>query len=436
MTSTKPATNIRSRIKNLYYSPTLAINEQVQNIRNEGMQILHMGFGQSPFPVHPVIQSALKDHVDKNLYLPSAGLPELRHVAKNYFSKALGFDEEGYAAIIGPGSKELLFDIQLVVDGDLLLPGPSWVSYAPQATLIEDHVIKIPTVIAENYHITAERLENSIRCAIREGKNPRKLIINSPNNPTGLMLPRAQMSEITQVCRKYDILVISDEIYGLVNYKGEHVSIARFYPEGTIVTSGLSKHLSLGGFRLGVTLVPQALMAIYDGIVRVASETWSCVSSPIQFASLQAFENNSQIEDYIRSCTRIHALVSQYVRDALANMGVDYPDPQGAFYLYPDFEPFRVKLRERGIETSDQLAVDLVKKTQIASLPGTSFGDMPGKLRLRLASCDFAGQTALDFLKAHPSCSSEELVSACCPNIKLACERLESYFSLITGKSG
>lgn len=428
--STKPTSNIRSRIENLYYSPTLAINDQVQNIRDDGMQILHMGFGQSPFPVHPVIQSALQANVDKNLYLPSAGLPELRHIAKNYFSKALGFDGEGYEAIIGPGSKELLFDIQMVVDGDLLLPVPSWVSYAPQAMLIEDRVIKIPTVIAENYHITAERLENAIRSAIRDGKNPRKLIINSPNNPTGLILPPAQISEIVQICRKYDILVISDEIYGLVNYKGVHVSIARFYPEGTIVTSGLSKHLSLGGFRLGIIIIPKALMAIYDGIVRVASETWSCVSAPIQFASIQAFKNDSQIEDYIRSCTRIHALVSQYVRDALANIGVDYPDPQGAFYLYPDFEPFRVKLRERCIETSDQLAIDLLKKTQIASLPGTSFGDEPSKLRLRLASCDFDGQTALDFFSDHPSCSPEKLVSACCPNIKLACERLESYFFL------
>ncbi|MBC8336684.1 MAG: pyridoxal phosphate-dependent aminotransferase [Anaerolineales bacterium] len=428
--STKPTSNIRSRIENLYYSPTLAINDQVQNIRDDGLQILHLGFGQSPFPVHPVIQSALQANVDKNLYLPSAGLPELRHIAKNYFSKSLGFDGEGYEAIIGPGSKELLFDIQMVVDGDLLLPVPSWVSYAPQAMLIEDRVIKIPTVIAENYHITAERLENAIQSAIRDGKNPRKLIVNSPNNPTGLILPPAQISEIVQICRTYNILVISDEIYGLVDYKRDHVSIARFYPEGTIVTSGLSKHLSLGGFRLGIILIPKTLMAIYDGVLRVASETWSCVSAPIQFASIQAFKNDSQIEDYIRSCTRIHALVSQYVRDALANIGVDYPDPQGAFYLYPDFEPFRVKLRERGIETSDQLAIDLLMKTHIASLPGTSFGDEPGKLRLRLASCDFDGQTALDFFRDHPSCSPEKFVSACCPNIKLACERLESYFFL------
>jgi aspartate aminotransferase len=112
------------------------------------------------------------------------------------------------------------------------------------------------------------------------------------------------------------------------------------------------------------------------------------------------------------------------------NLGVDYPDPQGAFYLYPDFEPFREQLRERGIETSDQLAADLLEKTQIASLPGTSFGDETCNLRLRLASCDFDGQAALDFYADHTGCSQEALVSACCPNIKLACERLGAYFSI------
>jgi len=428
MNTSKPAPRIRPRVEKLDFSPTLAINEQVHNTRQDGVQILHMGFGQSPFPVHPLIQSALKANADQNWYLPSAGLTELRHLAVDYFANAFGFDGGGCDAVIGPGSKELLFDIQMVLDGDLLLPVPSWVSYAPQAMLNQDRVIKIPTVIAENQHITAERLESAILDAVRAGKNPRKLIINYPNNPTGLTMLPTQLSEIAQVCRKHDILVISDEIYGLVNYRGEHVSIARFYPEGTIVTSGLSKHLSLGGFRLGIALIPKAMRPVYDGMVRVASETWSCVSAPIQFGSLKAFENDPQIEAYIRTCTRIHALVSQYVRDALVNLGVDYPEPQGAFYLYPDFEPFREMLRESGIETSDQLAIDLVKKTQIASLPGTGFGDDPGNLRLRLASCDFDGQTALDFYADHPDCSPEALVSACCPNIKLACERLGSYF--------
>jgi aspartate/methionine/tyrosine aminotransferase len=293
--------------------------------------------------------------------------------------------------------------------------------------LIQDQVIKIPTLISDNHHITAERLDHAILDAIRGGKNPRKLIINYPNNPSGLTLNPAQLSEIAQVCRKHDILVISDEIYGLVNYSGNHVSIARYYPESTIVTSGLSKHLSLGGYRLGVALIPETLRPVYEAVVRVASETWSCVSSPIQYAALRAFENDPQVEAYIRTCTQIHALISQYVRDALATTGIDYPDPQGAFYLYPDFGPFREELRTRGVETSDQLAIHLLKETQIASLPGTGFGDDPGNLRLRLASCDFDGQAALDFFAGHPDCSPESLVSACCPNIKLACERLVSY---------
>ena len=113
--------------------------------------------------------------------------------------------------------------------------------------------------MADNYHITAESLEKAIVIARQKGMNLKKLIINYPNNPSGLTMPQSRLEQIAQVCRKQGILVISDEIYGLVNYQQNHASIAKFYPEGTIVTSGLSNHLSLGGYRLGVAFVPKAL---------------------------------------------------------------------------------------------------------------------------------------------------------------------------------
>jgi len=161
--------------------------------------------------VHPLIQSALKANVDKNEYLPSAGLPELRLLARDYFANAFGFHGEDYDVIIGPGSKELLFDVQMVVDGDLLLPVPSWVSYAPQAMLTQDRVIKIPTVIAENHHITAERLENAILIGIREGNFSEEFIfmtdfrlvlivqVNLPRNEGSRILILLNLHEIVHV---------------------------------------------------------------------------------------------------------------------------------------------------------------------------------------------------------------------------------------------
>jgi aspartate aminotransferase len=419
---------IRTNVEKLSFSPTLAIHEQVGKARKSGAQVLHMGFGQSPFPVHPLIQQAIGTHADKNMYLPSAGLPALRSAALDYFAEEFGFDASQFDAIIGPGSKELIYDIQLALTGDLLLPIPSWVSYGPQAEIINDHVIKIPTTLTDGYHITAENLEHAILTSRQEGKNPKKLIINYPNNPSGLTLTPDRLQQIARVCRSYGILVISDEIYGLVNHEQNHVSMARFYPEGTIVTSGLSKHLSLGGYRLGVAMVPKCQEPLFDAIVRIASETWSTVSAPVQYAALKAFEKDREIQAYIQTCTRIHSLVSGFVRDAVIALGVGYPRLQGAFYLYPNFGVFRKELQNRGVETSEQLAKDLIDSVQLATLPGTAFGDDPENLTLRLAACDFDGQAALAYDAERPGSTSESLVHACCPNIELACQRLQRYF--------
>jgi len=421
--------NIRSSVGKIHFSPTLEINERVKSARERGVELLHMGFGQSPFPVHPLIRKALAGSADKNMYLPSAGLPELRDLSRHYLSEKFGFNANKFKTIVGPGSKELIYDIQLAVEGDLLLPVPSWVSYAPQAVLLDDQIIKIPTTIADNYHITAESLEVAILVSRRMGINPKKLIINYPNNPSGLTMPQSRLEGIARVCRKHGILVISDEIYGLVNYQGNHVSIAKFYPEGTIVTCGLSKHLSLGGYRLGVAFVPNALNSIYDAIIGIASETWSTVSAPIQYAALKAFENEPVVEEYIKTCTEIHSMISSYVRDALNSLSIAYPMLGGAFYLFPNFDPFQDQLFDRNINTSEELAVHMLDNIQVATLPGTAFGDSPENLTLRLATCDFDGQSVLNYYADHPDSTPESLVEACCPNIKFATQRLGEYFS-------
>ena len=422
--------DIRTSVGKLEFSATLQINEQVRRASERGEPILQMGFGQSPFPVHPRIQEALEASADKNMYLPCAGLDELRSLALDYFAEKLGFDVSEFDVIVGPGSKELIYDVQLAVEGDLLLPVPSWVSYAPQAMLATDQIIKIPTTLADDHHITSETLEKAILTAKDEGKNPRKLIINYPNNPSGLSLTQKRLKEIAEVCRQYRILVISDEIYALVDYRQEHVSMACFYPEATIVTSSLSKHLSLGGYRLGIAILPKCEKQIFEAVVRVASETWSATSAPVQHASVNAFEKHSDIEEYIDACTRIHGLVSGFVRDTVVSLGIDYPELHGAFFLYPNFGIFRKELEEaRGIKTSEQLAKDLIDEVGLATLPGTAFGDEPENLTLRLANCDFDGQAALEYFGKYPNSTSESFVFGCCANIRLSADKLCHYVS-------
>jgi aspartate/methionine/tyrosine aminotransferase len=188
-------------------------------------------------------------------------------------------------------------------------------------------------------------------------------------------------------------------------------------------------HLSLGGFRVGVALVPEALDGIYESIVRIASETWSTVAAPIQYAAQYAFENHPEIEAYIRICTKIHRLVSEYMRQVLVELDIPYPRLDGGFYLYPDFCLFREGLKTKGVETSAALARHLIDEIQVVTLPGTAFGNPPEHLFLRLAPCDYRGADALEYIKAYPDCTAEALVSNCCPNIRLAGQRLGELFS-------
>ncbi len=417
---------IRPSLRDLKFSPTLLLNEQVSRARAEGQVIYHMGFGESPFPVHPVIQENITGYSGENAYMPAAGLTELREKAKRYILRKHQIpDDLEYRAIIGPGSKELIFDIQLAVGGDLLFPVPSWVSYIPQTYITQDEVVKIYLPPGESYKLSGDRLSRRIDRAREEGYNPTKLILNYPNNPTGLSYTPEELREIAKVCRRENLLVISDEIYAQVSFREYHTSIAAFYPEGTIVTTGLSKHLSLGGFRLGVALVPAELEDIFRILRSIASETFSAVSTPIQYSVLAAFERNPEIESYIDECTRVHAIVTRYVWRTLLNLGLEYSEPDGGFYLYPDFEPYRETLRDRyGIETSDDFADTLLRESRVASLPGTAFGDEPEALRLRLSTVDFHGMTALRHLHEHGAEDEEEYVELACPRVAEGCRQL------------
>lgn len=421
---------IRQSIRMLKHSPTLAINEMVTAMRTSNQDCIHLGFGQSPFPVHPLIAEALSQHNDKNMYLPCAGLPDLRDAALTYWSSYAGFNASNCTCIIGPGSKELLFDAQYAIDGDLLLPTPSWVSYAPQAAMLGDDIIAVPADQDHQFTILPEALERAIQVARKAGKNPRKLILNYPNNPSGVSLSALALRDIARVCRQHNIIVISDEIYGKVTFSGEHLSIAHYYPEGTIITGGLSKHLSLGGYRIGFAIIPNQLNDVTEAMVGIASETFSSVSSPIQYASLQAFSHSPDLEDYIRECTNIYHWLAQAARMCLNQAGINYPEPEGGFYLFPDFTPYAAALQQTyQISGSEDLARCLLKEAGVATLPGSGFGDDPKHLTLRLANCDFDGQQALDCFRNRDYADPCAFMQDATPRLWEAYQRIQQFLN-------
>lgn len=387
------------RVRYIKPSATLAINEQVTAMRKAGRDVYHLGFGESRFPVHPKLIDALRVNADKHAYLPGQGLPELRQAVAGYYQRQLKISIEPSQIIVAPGSKILLYALLLCIRGDLLLPSPSWVSYKPQAMLLGKRVLWIPTRVREGHRVQPARVVDAIARARREGADPRILLLNSPHNPTGVIFQRRQLESVLAICRSEGITVVSDEIYALIPHVEQaHLSASQIFPEGTVLTGGLSKHLSLGGWRLGVGVVPNSVAGnrLMNALISVASETWSAVSGPIQFAAALAYSDDPEIERYRRACTQLHAIRTRYLFRQLTAAGVECATPGGAFYVYPCFGPWRLQLRRMGVYTSDQLASFLLSTLQMATLPGSEFGAPPQDLCLRLATSylDFEGGDA------------------------------------------
>ncbi len=355
----------------------------------DGQQVYHLGFGESRFPVHPKIAQALRDNAHQHQYLPSVGVRALREKIAHFYEARFNLPTSPEQVIVGPGSKSLIYALLLALDGELLLPTPSWVSYQPQAHLVGKRVNWIPATPEEGWKLKLPAIAESVENARQAWGNPGIVLLNSPNNPTGGMLTPSFIKDFAQFARKQSLVTLSDEIYGLVGHgQIQHRTIAHDYPEGTVVLGGLSKHLSLGGWRLGVAIFPssQAGTETLQAVRAIASEIWSTPAAPVQFAALAAYSMDPDIWDYIQLCTHLHAIRTQWLWRHLSEMGIRTPQPQGAFYLFPDFGRWRDPLARLGIHTDVQLAMFLLDRFHIATLPGSVFGAPAQALALRLSA--------------------------------------------------
>jgi len=388
----RPALN--PLVLSLKESATLAINLKALALRRMGENIVHFGFGQSPFPVPEVIQQALRDNADKKDYLPTQGLPALCEAVAGFYQKVFGYHYKPQDVCVGPGSKELIFQIIYLMEGPLLVPVPSWVSYGPQAALRGKEIIPIPTDRENNYRVTPEQLDRACHSA---GQSQKLLIFNNPNNPTGSLYHEREIKEIAEICRAYQVVVISDEIYAMIDFdQWPMSSLATFYPEGTIVSGGLSKSFAAGGYRLGVVMIPDSLELMMSALKSVISETFSAVSAPVQHAALKAYRDFDEVRPFVEKTCDIYRYVAGYLHTRFLKMGLNCPKPAGSFYLFPDFDNFRGALKKRGIITSRKMADALLDEVGVAVLPGSDFYLPATNLGVRVASVDFDGARALE----------------------------------------
>ena len=367
---------IKKQLRQLKPSATLAINEESNRLKKTGKRVFKFGFGQSPFPVPESVVLALKNNANKNTYLPMQGLEDLRLAIANHL-KNNGNNFSSEDIVIGPGTKELMFLTQLAFDGEVLLPAPSWVSYQPQAHIAQNKVHWIHTNSNSNWFPTAEQLENKIKNL----KNSNLLLfINSPNNPSGTICNN--LEEIAKVAKKHKLIIISDEIYSQLTFERKYKSISNFYPEGTIVSSGMSKWCGAGGWRLGFFAIPNQLKELRENLKIMCSESFTSVSAPIQYAAIEAYKGNHTL--YLDGVKKILSYTGNYVYKNLKSNTINISKPEGGFYLFPEFTNVK-------FSSSSEMCKDILNKTGVALLPGSDFGLDSNKMFARLSFTDFNG---------------------------------------------
>jgi len=403
---------LKDIVKSLEPSSTLKINEISRMLESKGKKIYKFGFGQSPFQVPDIVVDELKNNAFQNKYLPMQGLFELREAVAKYTSKKKNYEYKAENIIIGPGSKELMFLLHVIFDGEIILPAPSWVSYAPQAILGRNKTHILETKRENNWFPTAEELEELI---LKDKNKNYLLFLNSPNNPSGQVCKN--LNEISEVVKKYNLIILSDEIYSELAFDDDYQSISNFCPEKTIISTGLSKWCGAGGWRLGYFIIPDSLKSIKDTINVLASETFSAVSAPIQYASIKAYEHD-HIE-YIKHSREILKIVGSYVYENLKSNKILINKPQGGFYLMPEFLNNKFK-------NSSEMCDDILNKTGVALLPGSDFGFKNDKMLARLSFTDFDGATIMKKISNNKSID-KNLVIELCPKIVEGTLKLKNW---------
>lgn len=418
----------QSQIQDIGHSQTLLINEQSKQLQSKGQNIIRFGFGQSPFsPPEEVVEIFAKNSF-KHSYAPVAGITELKTAISKYFylKKNLNINPENI--IVGPGSKILLYiAMASFKQAEVLIPAPSWVSYEPQAKLCGHQIIAIPTSFKDDWKITCETLEKF--CQKRQSKEiPLILIMNSPSNPTGMTYTTDELKKICVILESHKVVVISDEIYEELHHQNKHISIKTFYPELTMITSGISKWAGAGGWRLGYIALPEGLGENFKkAYIGIASETYSSVPLSAQDAAIALYDNFEQYGSYLVHQRKILNLIGNYISTQLRAIGVAVADPQGGFYLFPDFTTIANK---KGISTSQQFCTDLLKNTGVALLPGSAFLVEDNIIATRLAYVDFDGNKALNASYQIPIEQAFELkfLQNYCPNIIEGICRIKKFF--------
>ena len=394
-TKTNLSKYLSNYIREVGKSKTLQLNEISRDLESKGQTIYKFGFGESPFPIPSFIVESLKKHSERKEYLNVQGYPELLKSIAQFHSKVDKIKIDPKSVLIGPGSKILIYNIMNTFkQANILIPVPAWVSYGPQAKLCGHNIVRIHSSYENRWRVMPDELETACK---ENSSLPLVLILNYPGNPDGLGYTEQELKALADVLRKYNVTVISDEIYGLLHHEGKHISLARYYPEGTIITTGLSKWCGAGGWRLGVCILPEELSTNFKAsLVGVNSETFSCATTPVELASVEAYSDIERVEKELVYQRKVFSAVGSECQKLLSKAGVKVHPPEGGFYLYIDFSNFKDKFSKMGIKDCTSMTAKVLQETGVAILPGDAFGARENEFTARLAYVDFNGRKAIE----------------------------------------
>lgn len=378
-------------------SPNLLLNQRVAQRQAQGESLVHLGFGESRLPAFKPLMDRLIAGASQNAYGPVAGKPHVLDAVAGYFTRRR-LPTEADQVIVAPGSKPLLMALNHVLPGDVLIPKPAWNTYAPQAALSGKKAFGVAIPAECGGVPEPQALRETIKAARLLGHDPRILVLTLPDNPTGTLAPPELVRQLCAIAEEEDLYIVSDEIYRDVVHDPAtpYLSPAEIRPRRTIVTSGLSKSLALGGWRIGVARFPKGPEGarIRDGVISVASEVWSTLAGPMQEVAAYAFSEPPELRERLAASARLHGEVARAMHRIMIGVGALCRPPTGGFYIYPDFEPLRDKLAQHGITDSPSLHQHLFDQFGIVVLAGHLLGDDEGALRFKCATSMLYGGTA------------------------------------------
>lgn len=367
------AIKISNRARYIQPSPTLTVSSKAKKMAEDGIDVVNFGVGEPDFNTPEFIKTAGKNAIDANFtrYTATPGILELRKAICNKLKTDNNLDYSPENILVSAGAKASILHVLMAVcdpKDEVFIPVPYWVSYASQVEMVDAKTVFLPTSEKDNFKLNALQLED----ALKHSYNPKALMLNSPNNPTGAVYTKKELEEIMDVCLKYNILLISDEIYEKLIYDDYlHVSPASFGKEAwenTVVINGVSKAYAMTGWRVGYAA---GSAKIIQYAARLQEHTTSGICSIAQKAAYAALsESSNDLENMrLEFEKRRNFLVAALnkINNITCNM------PKGAFYALPNVA-YYILNNKKGITDSDELCLYLLENHHIALVSGASFG--------------------------------------------------------------